>query len=98
MNEALTELGDYIVATRGEATAFEVAPHGELAIVAPASHIASACALHCFTWRSMPVLQPLAHSGWKRSVRNHDRNVHRNHHTTCVTMNHRGIMLTARAW
>ena len=40
MNEALTELGDYIVATRDEATAFEVAPHGELAIVAPASHIA----------------------------------------------------------
>jgi len=40
MNEALTELGDYVVATRGEATAFEVAPHGELAIVASASQIA----------------------------------------------------------
>ena len=40
MNEALTELGDYVVATRDEATAFEVAPHGELAIVTSASHIA----------------------------------------------------------
>lgn len=40
MNEALTELGDYVVATREEATAFEVAPHGELTIATSASHIA----------------------------------------------------------
>ncbi len=39
MNEALTELGEYIVATREEASAFEVAPHGELALLAEATDV-----------------------------------------------------------
>ncbi len=40
MNAALTELGDYVVATCDEATSFNVASPGELVIEARASHIA----------------------------------------------------------
>ena len=40
MNEALNELGEYIVATREEASAFEVAPHGELVILVHAAGMA----------------------------------------------------------